>query len=134
MKHFDREFYTHLIKFVLVGIFNAAFTFWLYWEFLKYLNMHYLVAYPTSWFCGVAMTYVINFLWVFKPEQKLEFRRRFKKYLVVYLVSLMIGQGSIMLLHSLLPIDPFWLAFLVAPAVVVINFAGIKYWALRKIK
>ncbi len=131
-KFFDRDFYVHLTKFVLVGALNAAFTFVLYWILLKPLSMSYLVAYPLSWFCGVIMTYVINFLWVFKPEQKLEFRRRFKKYVVVYLTSLLVGQGGIMLLHQLIDIDPFWLAFFVVPIVVIINFIGIKYWALRK--
>ena len=71
----NREFFLHFVKYSFVGILNAIFSFMLYFILLKIVHLQYLAAFSVSWLLGVLLTYVINFLWVFKPEQKLVFKK-----------------------------------------------------------
>lgn len=80
---------------------------------------------------GDSLIYMINFIWVFKPEEKLEFKKRFFKYFSVYLSSYLV---NIFILHYLVEnyhYDPFWIQFFILPLVVLINFFGFKYWAFQ---
>ena len=124
---FSLQFY----KYVAVGISNAALSTLVYLACLRIVKMHYLGAFTISWLFGVLFTYVINFAFVFKPEEKLEFRKRLPKYFLVYCTSYAINVVLLKLLVSTTQGDPFYLQFLVLPLVIVINFTGFKYWALR---
>jgi len=127
----NREFVTHFVKYSFVGILNTVFTFLLYFILLKIIHLHYLVSLSVSWVSGVPLTYIINFLWVFKPEQKLVFKSRLLKYFIVYIASYLL---NIFLLKSLTELtggDPLWVQFFIIPVVVVVNFTGIKYWCMN---
>ncbi len=124
---FSLQFY----KYVLVGISNAALSTIVYLVCLRLFEIHYLGSFSISWIFGVLFTYVINFAFVFKPEEKLEFRKRLPKYFVVYCTSYAINMVLLKLLVSATLADPFYLQFLILPLVIVINFTGFKYWALK---
>ncbi|MFZ5571363.1 MAG: GtrA family protein [Thermodesulfobacteriota bacterium] len=118
-------------KYVAVGILNLFFTLAVYFVFLKLLHSHYLVAYSVSWLAGVLFTYVINFVWVFKPEKQLEFRSRLPKYFIVYISSFLINFFSLKLLTEFTGWDPLIVQMFILPIIVFINFFGMKWWSLR---
>jgi putative flippase GtrA len=124
---FSLQFY----KYVLVGISNAVFSTLVYFFCLKILEINYLIAFTISWLAGVFYTYLINFLFIFKPGEKLEFRKRLPKYFIVYCASYSLNIILLKILVSATDADPFWLQFLILPLVIVINFTGFKYWALK---
>lgn len=70
-------------KYLCVGVANLLFTLAVCAFFVKVVATTYTLAFSVSWLAGVFFTCAINFLWVFKPEDKLEFRRRFHKYFIV---------------------------------------------------
>ena len=41
-----------------------------------------------SWAVGMAFSYVLNFTWVFRPEEKLQFKARLAKYFAANLGSI----------------------------------------------
>ena len=127
----DREFILHFFKYSFVGGFNALFTFLLYFILLKTIHLHYLVALSISWVSGVLLTYILNFLWVFKPEQKLVFKSRLLKYFLVYITSYVLNLFLLKHFTELTGGDPLWIQFFIMPVVVVINFTGIKYWCMN---
>ena len=119
-------------KYVFVGGFNAIFTFCLYFVLLRIFGLHYIISFSAAWLLGVLLTYIINYRWVFKPEQKIRFRARLAKYIAVYITSYLV---NVMLLKSITErtgYDPVCVQIVILPLVVAINFLGIKYWALRK--
>ncbi|MCF8296638.1 MAG: GtrA family protein [Saprospiraceae bacterium] len=118
-------------KYSIVGIINLGFTFTIYWFLLKIILAHYNIALTVSWAMGVVLTYVINFTWVFKPEEKIEFRKRFWKYVTVYIVSY--GMNILVLDYLVVSMgyDPLYMQFLIIPLIVLINFTGIKYWVMK---
>ena len=127
----NREFLLHFVKYSFVGTLNAIFSFLLYFILLKILHIHYLVSLSISWLLGVLLTYVINFLWVFKPEQKLVFKSRLLKYFVVYICSYLLNMFLLKNLTELTGGDPLLIQLFILPVVVAVNFIGIKYWCMN---
>lgn len=120
------------VKYVIVGTSNAAFTLAVYLLFLKVLRLDYILSFSLSWLLGVFFTYVINFLWVFKPDQKLEFKKRLWKYVAVYACSYAVNVLLLRLVVEKFAVDPLYAQLILIPLVIVVNYFGMKYWALSK--
>lgn len=119
-------------KYVIVGIINFVLSLLLFLLLLKVFGIAYLVVFTITWLFGILLTYIINFIWVFKPEDKIEFRKRLPKYFLVYLASYLVNLFILRLIVENYGYDPFWVQFFILPLVVLINFFGFKYWALNK--
>jgi putative flippase GtrA len=128
----QNEFIIHFIKYGIVGFSNFLVTGAVYYILLRVLFVWYPISFMLSWGIGVLYTYLINFIWVFKPEEKIEFKHRLWKYFLVYATSLIVNLTLLTYIVEVFSLDPFWSQFLIIPIVVLINFIGIKYWALRK--
>lgn len=126
-KYASRSF----MKYVLVGLSNAIFTTIIYLLLLKVFHVPYTVAFTVSWLMGLFFTYVINFVWVFKPERKLEFKRRLWKYALVYVASYLVNIMLLRLVVEHYQIDPFIAQLFIIPLVIAINYSGMKFWALK---
>lgn len=118
-------------KYTMVGIINFVFSLLLFLLLLKVFGITYLVVFTVIWLFGILLTYVINFIWVFKPEDKIEFRKRLPKYFLVYFASYIVNLFILRLIVENYGYDPFWVQFFILPLVVLINFFGFKYWALN---
>jgi putative flippase GtrA len=118
-------------KYVLVGILNAICSTTLYFLCLRIFLMNYILAFTISWIFGILLTYVINFVFIFRTEEKLEFGKRLPKYFAVYFFSYSLNLVILKTLVLCTNADPFYLQFLILPLVIAINFTGFKYWALK---
>ena len=115
-------------KYAIVGFINLVLSLLLFLLLLKVFGIEYLVAFTVTWLFGILLTYVINFIWVFKPEDKIEFRIRLPKFLLVYIASYIVNLLILHLIVENFGYDPFWVQFFILPLVVLINFFGFKYW------
>ena len=129
--NFNKKNFIHFTKYTFVGIGNLIFTLVLYILFLNVFDFRYEIAFTLSWLAGVLFTYLINFIWVFKPEEKITFRKRLPKYFLVYLASYLLNMLLLALLVEYFLVDPLFSQIFILPFVVIINFIGIKYWALK---
>lgn len=118
-------------KYAVVGFVNLAFSLIIFYVFLNIIGMSYLLVFNVTWVLGIILTYVINFVWVFKTDEKLEFKKRFIKYFSVYLSSYVVNIYLLQYVVENYHYDPFWVQFFILPIVVIINFFGFKYWALK---
>jgi putative flippase GtrA len=118
-------------KYLFVGGINFLFGLATYFICLRVLHLYYLVAFSLSWLIGVLLTYIINFVWIFKLQEKLNFKARLAKYVSIYIVSYLANVALLKLLTQLTHGDPFFLQFGIIPVVMLINFSGMKYWALK---
>lgn len=133
MINITRHTIVQFLKYSIVGFLNLLFglaVFYIFYEFLFVKN--YLIAFTASWALGILLTYLINFIWVFKPEDKLTFRRKILKYATVYICSYVVNIYLLELLVRQTGYHPLILQMFILPIVVVINFLGFKYWALAK--
>lgn len=119
------------VKYGLVGAINFVTSTILFFLMLKIFNINYITTFTIIWLFGIFLTYIINFIWVFNPSDKIEFKKRFPKYFLVYLTSYIV---NILLLKHLVSqhnFDPFYIQFAILPIVIIINFFGFKYWSLK---
>ena len=119
------------VKYVFVGGINFLFGLGTFYACLYILMLNYLAAFSISWLTGLVLTYIINFVWIFKPQEKLNFKKRLAKYAVVYLTSYLANLIILKLLVQFTHGSPFYLQFCIIPVVMAINFLGMKHWALR---
>jgi len=129
--NFIKKNFIFFIKYLFVGVGNLIFTLALYVFFLNLLNFRYEVAFSLSWLLGVLFTYLINFIWVFKPEEKITFRKRLPKYFLVYLIACILNMLLLKLLVEHFYFQPLISQIFIIPLIVLINFTGIKYWAMN---
>jgi putative flippase GtrA len=81
---------------------------------------------------GMALTYYLNHSWVFKPEDKVEFKARFLKYLISGFVSIGLNVIALHYAVSKTGFDPFYVQIALIPLIVVFNFSTAKFWSLRR--
>jgi putative flippase GtrA len=118
-------------KFTIVGSINFALTFLIFFILVKLINVNYLVSLTLVWAVGIFFSYLLNFLWVFKPEQRLQFKERFVKYYLSYLLSFALNFSALSHITEYTGFDPFYAQAILTPFIVVFNFSTTKYWSLR---
>lgn len=119
-----------ITKFTMVGLVNTAITFVIFYFLLREINLNYNVALTITWIYAVFFTYLLNYLWVFKPEQKLQFKERFVKYLLSYLLSFSLNIFSLNYIVEHFGIDPLYAQTILVPFIVAFNFISSKFWSL----
>ena len=118
-------------KFTIVGAVNFALTFIIFTNFLKVLEVNYMLSLLVAWIVGICFSYVLNFSWVFKTEPIVQFKSRFPKYILANLLSIAL---NLLILHCLVEgahYDPFYVQLALIPFIVVFNFLTAKFWSLR---
>ena len=120
-----------LTKFTLVGAANFILTFIVFYGLLEVARSGYILALFIAWSVGVIFTYVFNYIWVFKPEKRFVFRRRFFKYLISNSLSLAVNVILLAFFVEFGKFDAFYSQVFLIPVVVALNFLSAKYWSLR---
>jgi putative flippase GtrA len=121
------------IKYLFVGTINFFFGLVVYFICLRLFGFHYILSLIISWALGIVLTYTINFLWVFKPEEKITFASRLIYYAIVYFISLAANIFLLKMVAEKFISDPFYAQLTIIPIIIFINFTGFKYWALKEV-
>lgn len=125
------KFKIEATKFTLVGAANFVLTFIVFTAMLKVLLVNYLLALVAAWVVGMVFSYVLNFAWVFKPEQKIQFKARFLRFFLASALSIVLNMLVLGYIVEHSEFDPFYVQMALIPLVVVFNFSTAKYWSLR---
>lgn len=120
-----------LIAYGLVGLANTILTVFLYWLFLEVFEWHYILSFSLSWLIGVIFTYIINAGRVFRTEDSNFYWINFIRYTCVYICSYLLNTALLWFFVSYMGYDAFWMQCVIIPIVVLVNFIGIKFWALK---
>lgn len=118
-------------RFTIVGAANFVLTFCLFTLLLKAFRFHYLISLLVAWAVGMSFSYALNFLWVFKPEEKFGFRRRYMRFLLAGAISIGLNLLALRFLVERTTWDPFYVQLGLIPFIVAFNFSTAKYWSLR---
>jgi putative flippase GtrA len=127
-----RKFKIEITKFTTVGAANFALTFIIFTAMLKVLGVNYLLSLAAAWVVGMLFSYVLNFAWVFKPEQKIQYRTRFVKFFLASIVSITLNMLALKYLVERAQFDPFYAQFLLIPFIVMFNFLTTKLWSMKR--
>ena len=118
-------------KFTLVGAANFVLTFIVFTAMLKVLSVNYLLSLGAAWVVGMLFSYILNFAWVFKPEQKLQFKDRFLRFVLASVFSIALNMLALSYIVEHTGFDPFYVQMLLIPLIVIFNYSTAKYWSLR---
>jgi len=125
------KFKIEATKFTFVGAANFALTFIVFTLMLKVLAINYLLSLAAAWIVGMVFSYVLNFLWVFKPEQKIQFKARFVRFFLASLLSIVLNMLALRYIVERSGFDPFYVQMALIPFIVIFNFSTAKFWSLR---
>lgn len=125
------KFKIEITKFSLVGAANFLLTFIVFTTMLKVVLLNYLLSLGAAWIVGMIFSYVLNFTWVFKPEQKIQFKARFFRFFLASAVSITLNMLVLSYIVELSGFDPFYVQILLIPFIMIFNFSTAKYWSLR---
>lgn len=128
----SREGATELFKYLVTGAMNAVLTCLVYLAGLYVFRLHYLLALILAFAVGVVFTYVLNFVWVFRPESRLSFRKRFFQYVSSNAGTFAVNLAALYVLVDFAGGDPFLSQVFLMVVIVAANFLLAKHWSLRK--
>ena len=126
------QFIKEVYKFVVVGILNFFFTLIMFYVFVNHIKLNYLIALLIASLIGMIFTYLLNYLWVFKPEQGLVFKNRLFKYIFSGFLSIILNLFALKHIVDLTNLTPFNAQIMLIPFVVILNFAASKFWSLKQ--
>lgn len=129
--HALSRFKLEAFRFLLVGGANFVLTFLVFFSMFKLWHVNHLISLVVSWAVGMGFSYALNFTWVFKPEEQLQFRARFAKYFAAGLVSILLNLLTLHLIVESTGYDPFYVQCALIPLIVIFNFTTAKFWSLR---
>jgi putative flippase GtrA len=125
------KFKIEATKFTIVGAANFILTFTVFTMMLKVFGVNYLLSLVAAWVVGMLFSYVLNFLWVFKPEQKIQFRDRFFRFFLASILSIALNMLTLSYIVEHSGFDPFYVQMVLIPLIVIFNFATAKFWSLK---
>jgi putative flippase GtrA len=126
-----RKFKLEATKFTIVGTANFLLTFIVFTAMLKVFRLDYLLSLGAAWIVGLIFSYVLNFSWVFQPEQKIQFRGRFWRFFLASVLSIVLNMLVLSYVVERTAFEPFYVQLALIPCIVVFNFCAAKFWSLR---
>ena len=121
-----------LLRYLVTGGLNAVLTFLVFVAGLYVFHIHYLLALIAAFLAGTVFTYVLNFVWVFRPEANFSFRDRFVKHLLPNVGTFSVNLVALYVLVDYWGGDPLLCQIVLMIMVVVTNFLFAKFWAFRR--
>ncbi len=121
-------------KFILVGAANFALTFIVFTTMLKFLSVNYLLSLGAAWIVGLLFSYVLNFSWVYKPEQRIQFNARFFRFFLASAFSIALNMIILSYIVEHSDFSPFYVQILLIPLIFIFNFSTAKYWSLSRLR
>ena len=125
------KFKIEVTKFMFVGLANFVLTFVIFTVMLKFWGLYYLLSLAIAWFVGMFISYTLNFVWVFKPEEQIQFRIRFVKFFLAGLISILMNMAALVYIVENVGMDSFYAQTILIPFIVGFNFITAKFWSLR---
>lgn len=126
-----RTYQIEATKFALLGVANFGLTLIVFTTMMKLWGVNYLLSLLAAWVVGMFFSYVLNFVWVFKTEERIYFGARFTKFVLAGLISIIMNVLALSYIFQRTGFDPFYIQAALIPIVVVTNFLTAKFWSLR---
>ena len=128
------KFKVEATKFTIVGMVNFLLTFVVFTAMLKVFRVDYLLSLAAAWVMGLIFSYVLNFSWVFQPEQKIQFKGRFLRFFLASVLSIGLNMLVLSYVVERTGAEPFYVQLALIPWIVIFNFSAAKFWSLRPSK
>ena len=116
------------IRFLFVGGLNTIVGYGIY-AILIFLNIHYLLSNTISTILGVLHSYLWNRFFTFKSKEKAG--KELLKFVLVYIISYLIGMVSLYCFTGLLKLSPYIAGLINLFFTTLISWFGHKYFSFN---
>ncbi|MFX0069763.1 MAG: GtrA family protein [Candidatus Hermodarchaeota archaeon] len=130
-KFFSKSFLKQLIQFAIVGAIGTLVNLSILYLLTEFLNVYYIVSEIIAFFVSVLNNYILNKVWTFKEKIQQVLFKKYIKYTLICLLSLIV---NLSVLYLLVENFNFWYVFAEIVAIFIsfiINFIGNKFWTFR---
>lgn len=119
------------IKFCLVGVFNTAFDFVIYYFLTRSMGLYFLLANAISVFLAMTVSFFINKKWTFRNNNP-KIKKQYLKFALVNLVYFIINNGLIFIGVHYLGGHDLGVKIVVTIIGLSWNFLANKYWTFKE--
>lgn len=124
-----------LVRFAIVGGFNTALTYGVYWFFLNSLGFHYQLALLCEYSVGICVGYILNRHWTFVAQDQTQGHQSTTSFIRYAATYVGVYFGNVLLLSTI--VEMGWLSptlgQLVALAIIpLVSFLIQKYWVFAR--
>ena len=126
-----RKLKNEAAKFTFVGAANFFLTLIIFTFMLRVMKVNYLHSLIAAWAVGTVFSYVLNFSWVFKPAQKIQFKAQFVRFFVAAVLAIVLNMLALRYIVQQTSFDPLYVQLALIPVIVIFNFCTAKFWSLR---
>jgi putative flippase GtrA len=95
------------------------------------IGVNYLLSLVAAWVVGMLFSYALNFTWVFKPEQKIQFKAQFFRFFLASVLSISLNMLALSYIVEHTGFYPFYVQMALIPFIVISNFSTAKFWSLK---
>ncbi len=128
---FLKSFIIQISKFVIVGGLGALINVSILFILTDIFNVFYLISEIIAFIISASQNYVLNKIWTFKEKLKNSVIKKYFKYLLISMISLLF---NISVLYMLVEFFGFWYIYAEIVAIIfssLINFLGNKIWTFK---
>lgn len=117
-------------RFIIVGSISTIINYSSFYSFYVLLEINYVISSAGGYIIGLVIGFSINKNWTFGVGGL--YRRFILTYLIIYILSLLIGILFIIFLVEELEIMPEIANILVIGVITISNFVGVKFFVFKK--
>lgn len=125
--------YRHFEKFAIVGSTCTGINYGIFFILFSLLHVHYVLSAIIAYILSLKVGFQLNRLWTFKHlDPSRGYWRIFVRYIIVYLVSLMISMVILWFLVEQLNIHPLIADLVAIGQSTITNFTGLNLFVFHK--
>ena len=128
----SKPFLKDLIKFAIVGTIGTVINISILYLLTEFFNLYYIFSEIIAFIVSVLNNYILNKLWTFQEKIQEKIIRKYFKFSLVCLVSLLLNITVLFIL-----VEYFYIWYIMAEIIAIfcaflINFSGSRLWTFKK--
>ncbi|HOV08860.1 MAG TPA: GtrA family protein [Spirochaetota bacterium] len=125
-KEQHREEFIRIFRFGIIGVLNTIVFFVLFFILFNVMKLHYLSATSIAYILATINSFVFNRSWTF--ESYGDTNRKFVKFFIVNILSIIVNSLSMFVLVDLIHLHPWLSQFITICFTMCVNYLGNRFW------
>jgi len=125
------EKYLQFYRFIIVGVINSSFNYFIFIICLLSLNLHYIISGTFGFSVGALVGYQLNRNWSFRS--KINYKKGLKAYIVIQFFCLIIHNITLISVIEFLEIKDVFSQFAGIIVTTLLNFYLIRKFVFKKL-
>tara|TARA_Y100000310_G_scaffold309442_1_gene353532 strand:+ start:224 stop:634 length:411 start_codon:yes stop_codon:yes gene_type:complete len=130
-KIFNIFAHTQFAKFLVVGTVGMIINLGSLYFLVEFLDLYYMIGATISFILSITHNFFFNKIWSFR-NKKSEYKKQYGQYLLISILSMLIGLGLLNLIVELLGIWYFFAQIFAVMIAGINSFLWVKFWVFKE--